>query len=190
MEKVILLSGSPRPDGNTYQVLEECKKEIEKEGLEAELISLSGMDIKGCIACYKCGELKKCALNDGLNEIIDKIRGAQGLIVGAPVYYGTPRGDLMNALQRIGSVSRSSDKFLAWKVGGPIAVARRAGVTNSYLEMMMVYFINEMIVPGSTYWNVVFGGKTKGEALKDEEGIRTVKRFAGNVAKLIKKINS
>lgn len=188
MAKVVLLSGSPRPDGNTYQVLEVCKKEIEKEGLEAEIISLARKDIKGCIACYRCGELKRCAINDGLNEIIDKIREAQGFIVGSPVYYGTARGDLMNALQRIGSVSRSSDNFLAWKVGGPIAVARRGGLSNTYLEMMMVYFINEMIVPGSTYWNIVFGGKTKGEALKDEEGIRTVSRFAGNVAKLIKKL--
>ena len=189
MEKVVLLSGSPRPEGNTYQVLGVCKEEIEREGLEAEIVSLAGKDIKGCIACYKCGELKKCSLNDGLNEIIDKIRGAQGFIVGSPVYFGTPRGDLMNALQRIGMVSRSTDKFLTWKVGGPIAVARRGGITNSFQEMLMVFFINEMIVPGSNYWNIVFGGKTKGEALKDEEGIATVTKFAGNVAKLIKKIN-
>lgn len=190
MGKVILLSGSPRPDGNTFKVLEVCKQEIEKEGLEAEVISLAGKEIKGCIACYRCGELGKCSLNDGLNEIIDKIRPAQGFIVGAPVYFGTARGDAMNALQRIGMVSRSSDKFLSWKVGGPIALARRGGITNSYQEMLMVYFINEMIVPGSNYWNIVFGGKVKGDALKDEEGLTTVTKFSTNVAKLIKKINN
>ncbi|MFZ7102669.1 MAG: flavodoxin family protein [Peptococcaceae bacterium] len=189
MYKVILLSGSPRNEGNTHQVLQACKEEIEKEGLEAEIVTLVGQDIKGCIACYKCGELGKCALNDGLNEIIDKIRDAQGLIAGAPVYFGTPRGDLMNALQRIGMVSRSSSRFLSWKVGGPIAVARRGGVTNSYQEMSMMFFINEMIVPGSNYWNIVFGGKEKGSALQDQEGMATVTKFSNNVARLIKKIN-
>ncbi|MFZ5944553.1 MAG: flavodoxin family protein [Bacillota bacterium] len=190
MHKVVLLSGSPRSEGNTHQVLEVCKNEIEKQGLEAKILTLVGKDIKGCIACYRCGELGKCSLNDGLNEIIDEIRDAQGFIVGAPVYFGTPRGDLMNALQRIGMVSRSSNKFLTWKVGGPIAVARRGGITNSYQEMMMMFMINDMIVPGSTYWNIVFGGKTKGDAIKDEEGIATVTHFAANVAKLIKKINN
>jgi len=187
--KVVLLSGSPRPDGNTFKVLEVCQKEIEKEGLETEIISLAGKDIKGCTACYKCSELGKCVLNDGLNEIIDKIRTAQGFIIGAPVYFGTARGDAMNALQRISMVSRSNDKFLSWKVGGPVVLARRGGLTATFQEMLMPFFINEMIVPGSTYWNFVLGGKIKGDALKDEEGIATVAKFANNVAKLINKIN-
>lgn len=187
MEKVILLSGSPRAKGNTAQVLEECKKVIANEGVEAEVISLAGKKIEGCIACYKCRDTKKCSLDDGLNEIIDKIRTAQGLIVGAPVYFGTPRGDLMNALQRIGMVSRGTDKFLSWKVGGPIAIARRGGLSTSYQEMLMFYFINDMIVPGANYWNLVFGAQP-GDALQDAEGMETVKQFSGNVAKLVKKL--
>lgn len=188
MAKVILLSGSPKAEGNTKQVLDVCKAEIEKEGLEAEVISLSGKDIKACVACYKCKEVGKCVLKDDLDEIIEKIRGAEGFIVGAPVYFGTARGDVMNALQRIGMASKGSDKFLSWKVGGPIAVSRRGGVSATYQEMLMFYFINDMIVPGADYWNIVFG-KAPGDAMKDQEGLDTVRKFSSNVAKLIKKIN-
>jgi multimeric flavodoxin WrbA len=170
------------------QVLGVCKEEVEKAGLEVDLISLHDKSIRSCIACYKCVGSGKCSLDDGLNEIIAKVRPAEGLIVAAPVYFGTARGDLMSALQRIGMVSYNNDKFLSWKVGGPVAVARRGGVSSSYQEMLMFFFINEMIVPGSTYWNIIFG-KQPGEALNDAEGINTVRRFAQNVAVLIKKLN-
>jgi multimeric flavodoxin WrbA len=185
LNKVILLCGSPRPKGNTMQVLQSCAQIIQDNGVAAEIISFAGMNIKSCIACNKCIELKKCVQEDGLNEIIEKIREAKGLIVGAPVYYGTARGDMMSALQRIGKVSGATDQYLSWKVGGPIAVARRGGHTASIQEMLMFYFINDMIVPGSTYWNIVFG-KNPGEALEDQEGMKTVHRFGENVAKLVK----
>lgn len=94
----------------------------------------------------------------------------------------------MAALQRIGMVSMSTDRFLTWKVGGPVAVARRGGHTSTIQEMLMFFFINNMIVPGSTYWNMLFG-KEPGEVWKDVEGINTVRVFAENVARLIKKIN-
>lgn len=187
MNKVILISGSPRPEGNTFQVLHECLKVIESHGVEAELISLAGKQIQSCIACGKCAELKKCVLNDGVNEIIEKLRNAQGFIVGTPVYYGTARGDLMSLLQRVGKVSGATDRFLSWKVGGPIAVARRGGQTASIQEMLMFYLMNDMIIPGSTYWNIAFG-RTPGEVLEDEEGVQTMRRFSENVAQLIKKI--
>ncbi len=187
MAKVILLSGSPRKNGNTMQVMLECEKVINNEGLEAEVISLAGNKIDACIACRKCAKLKKCVLNDGLNDILEKVREAEGFIVGAPVYFGTPRGDLMNAVQRISMVSYGTDRFLSWKVGGPIVVGRRGGLSNTYQEMLMFYFINEMIVPGSSYWNIAFG-KEAGEAMEDAEGLETIKKFASNVAKLIKKI--
>jgi multimeric flavodoxin WrbA len=188
MKKVILLCASPRPSGNTYQVLEECASVIEAEGLEVEIIPLQGKRIQSCIACGKCSELNECSLNDGLNDIIAKIREAHGFIVGTPVYFGTARGDVMSALQRIGYVSMSTDNFLSWKVGGPIAVARRGGQTSTLQEMLMFYLINDMIVPGSTYWNMVFG-RNPGEVQDDEEGMQTIRRFGYNVARLIKKIS-
>lgn len=187
MSKVILLNASPRANSNTKIVLEECAREIEKEGVEAEIISLRGMRIQSCIACLKCVEKGNCVLNDGLDEIIDKIREADGFIPAAPVYFGTARGDIMAALQRIGKVSRGGDKFLTWKVGGPIAVARRGGVTLTLQEMLMFFAINNMIVAGSTYWNMVIANE-EGTALEDKEGIETIRLFGQNVAKLIKKI--
>jgi multimeric flavodoxin WrbA len=127
MTKVVLLCGSPRRQGNTVQVLEECARVINSAGISTEVVSLAGKKIESCVSCGKCAQLKKCALNDGLNEIIEQIRAANGFIVGAPVYFGTARGEIMSALQRIGMVSRSSDSFLSGMIGGPIAVARRGG---------------------------------------------------------------
>lgn len=185
--RVVLLSGSPRPEGNTFQVVEECASVIREQGLDAEVISLAGMKIESCTACRRCGKEGNCVLDDGLAGIIDRIRDAEGFIVASPVYFGTARGDVMAALQRIGMVSMSTTRFLSWKVGGPIAIARRGGHTSAIQEMLMFFFINNMIVPGSTYWNMLFG-KDPGEVWKDVEGITTVRLFSENVARLIRKI--
>ena len=187
MKRVLLLCGSPRPNGNTYQVLNECANVIEDEGLEAEIISFAGRNIKSCIHCKMCFELNECNINDGLNEIITKIRESDGFIVGTPVYYGTARGDIMSALQRIGMVS-ISDNFLSWKVGGPIAIARRGGHTSTIQEMLMFFLYNDMIVPGSNSWNMVFGW-APGEVQDDKEGMEVIRKFGYNVATLIKKIS-
>lgn len=188
MKKVVLLCGSPRPEGNTAQVVSECAKVIRDAGLDAEIISLAGKQIQSCIACYKCKGEGRCVLEDGLNEIIDSIRSAKGFIVASPVYFGTARGDVMSALQRIGMVSRSNDGFLSGMVGGPIAVARRGGHTATIQEMLMFFLINEMIVCGSTYWNIIFG-LAPGDIWKDDEGIATMRVFAGNVADLVTKLD-
>ena len=186
MRKVVLISGSPKPEGNTALLMRECAQVIEAAGVQTEIISFAGRKIESCIACQKC-KSGHCGLEDGLNEIIDKIRTAQGFIVGTPVYFGTARGDTMCALQRIGYVSRNSDNFLKGKIGGPVAVARRGGQTLTLQEMMMFFLINDFIVPGSSYWNMAFG-RLPGEALKDEEGVQTIRHFAENVANLIKKL--
>lgn len=181
MKKVILLSGSPNPEGNTVQIFRECAKVMEENGVETEIISLAGMNLKDSMN-FQGG------YNDGFDQVIEKIQNAQGLIVGGPVYWGTVRAELMTALQRIAMASMQNGNFLSRMVGGPIAVARRGGVTSSIQEMMMFYLSNDMIVPGSTYWNIVFG-QQPGDALKDEEGMNTIRRFAENVAYLINKID-
>jgi multimeric flavodoxin WrbA len=188
MAKVLLVSGSPKAEGNTAQLINECARVIREAGVEAEVVSFSDMKIESCTACGKCSEAGKCSLDDGLNEVMDKLRSSQGLIVGSPVYFGTARGDVMAALQRIGYVSRMSDRFLSGKVGGAIAVARRGGQTFTLQEMLMFFLINDMIVPGSTYWNMVFG-RFPGEVWKDNEGIETIRHFAANVANLVKKLH-
>ena len=104
--RIIILNGSPRPEGNTAQVLGECVKAIEARGVEARVISLAGKSIESCKACYSCRETGRCSIDDGLNSIADEVRDARGFIVASPVYFGTARGDVMSALQRIGMISR------------------------------------------------------------------------------------
>jgi len=187
MPKTLLISGSPKEDGNTAQLIRECARVIEEQGVEAEVVTFADRKIESCTACGKCSETGECSLEDGLNDIIKKLRSCQGFIVGAPVYFGTARGDVMAALQRIGYVSRNTNQFLTGKVGGAIAVARRGGQTFTLQEMLMFFLINDMIVPGSTYWNMVFG-RLPGEVWQDHEGIETIRHFAANVANLINRL--
>ncbi len=179
MSKVILLSGSPNAEGNTMQILRECAKTIKANGVETELISLAGMKLHDAMD-FQSGD-------DGFDAVIEKIKGAQGLIVGGPVYWGTVRAQLMTALQRIAMASMQQGNFLSRMVGGPVAVARRGGSTAAIQEMLMFYLANDMIVPGSTYWNIVFG-QAPGQALEDEEGMDTIRRFGENTAFLVQKI--
>jgi multimeric flavodoxin WrbA len=186
--KVVLISGSPRANGNTAILIGECAKIIQQAGIETEVFSLVDMPIRSCVSCHKCRTLGECGIEDGLNHIIKVIRGAEGLIVGTPVYFGTARGDVLSALQRIGYVSRNTDKFLAGKIGGCIAVARRNGQDFTVREMMMFFLANDMVVPGSIHPNVAFGRKP-GEVAADEEGMDTARHFAANVARLVKKLH-
>jgi len=188
MKKVILVCGSPRKDGNTMTVLKACAKQIEAEGVEAEILDIGGMDVSACVACPVCQAADfRCVRQDGANELFARIAAADGLIVAAPVYFGTARGDMMNFLQRLSRASRNNGNFLDGMVGGPIAVARRGGHTATIQEMLMFCFICGMIVPGSTYWNMVVA-REKGEAEQDREGMETALRFAGRVAELVKKL--
>jgi multimeric flavodoxin WrbA len=182
-----MISGSPRKNGNSMELLGVCGEVFRREGLEYEIITLAGRKIESCSACGQCSKTGRCSIDDGTNEIIDSLRESEGFIVASPVYFGTARGDLMALLQRIGRVSRAGDRFLSRKVGGPIAVARRGGHTFTLQEMLMFFLISDMIVPGSTYWNMVFAAGI-GEVKDDKEGVETIRRFAENVAFLIKKL--
>ncbi|MBQ1501030.1 MAG: flavodoxin family protein [Firmicutes bacterium] len=186
--KVMLISGSPRKKGNSMAALKLAAEELQAAGLETEIVSLAGMDIGACRACSpcQCGS-GGCIIKDGANEIYEKIREADGLILAAPVYYGTPRGDIMNFIQRLGMYSARNGRFLEGKVGGPIAVARRGGHTAALNEMLMFCYICGMVVCGSHYWNMMVG-MDPGDVLDDEEGVSTVRTFAKNVARTIKKL--
>ncbi|MDO5845381.1 MAG: flavodoxin family protein [Methanocorpusculum sp.] len=186
MADVILISGSPRANGNTEYALNVCREVFEGRGLTAKIISLRGKEIHGCIACGQCGKLGHCSLKDDLNDMLPDIREAKGFIVGAPVYFGTARGDVMNLLQRVSMVARANGNWLAGKIGGPVVVARRGGLTSTLQEMLMSYFISGMTVCGSDYWNISFG-KNPGEVANDAEGMQTLRIFSENVAELILK---
>jgi multimeric flavodoxin WrbA len=182
--KAIAICGSPRSEGNTEFLLRHCLSKLEESGIQTEFIPLHDKTIKGCIACGGCGKTKDgtCSVkNDDLNAVFEKIKAAEIIVVGSPVYFGSATPELMAVLDRAGYVSRANGNLLSRKIGGPIVVARRAGQNFTFGQLLYWYMISDMVVPGSTYWNVAFGMKP-GEVKKDEEGLKTVERFAENLA--------
>jgi multimeric flavodoxin WrbA len=190
--KVIGIAGSLRSKSNTLLYVKTALEVLKKEGLETELISLKGKEIKPCIGCYDCAKKKKgvCTIKgDDFNEILGKMREAEGLILGSPVYLSSVVPQMMALLARATFVSYWSDKFFTGKVGGPITVARRAGHNLAFSQLLLWFFLNGLIVPGSTYWNVGMAGAGGArDAEKDEEGLKTVTNFAHNMAGLMKKL--
>jgi multimeric flavodoxin WrbA len=183
--KAIGIVGSPRKAGNTELLTAHCLKAIAEEGIETELIPLAGLNITGCKACGYCFEHPgECATKDDMQKVHKKMLAADIIIVGSPVYYGSATALVKGLLERAGYTSRGK---YAGKVGGPIVVARRAGQNFTFAELLFWYHINGMVNPGSIYWNVAFGWE-KGEAAKDEEGMRIVWEFGKNCAKVAKKL--
>ena len=185
--RIVLLSGSPRPEGNTVQVLRACAEAIGRQGVETELLTLSGKSIRACTSCMACRKEGACVIQDDADPLFQRIKQADGFIFGTPVYYGTARGDLLNFLQRLGGYSGHHGRFLDGMVGGPIVVGRRGGHTASLQELLMFCLITGMIVPGSTYWNILFGCEP-GEALQDQEGLAHTLGFATRCGELVKKL--
>ena len=184
--KVVGIVGSGRKGGNTEILTRIALDEIEKEGLETELISLAGKKIEPCDGCRSCSKTGKCHFKDDFGSVFTKMKKADGIILATPVYYGAATPQMVSLISRFYA---TRGKPLKNKVGGPIVVARRAGHNFTFAQLLFFFMISEMIVPGSTYWNVAFG-RSKGDVLKDEEGISTIKNFGRKMAWLIKKINT
>ena len=188
--KVLAIAGSLRPKSNTRYYLEQALAELEAQGIETELVSLRGKTIKPCLGCYKCVELAACAQSDDdFAPILQKMKEADGILLGSPVYLSSVVPQMMSLLARATFIAYWNDKFLSGKVGGPVTVARRAGHNMAFSQLLLWFFINGMTVPGSTYWNVgVSGAGGATNADTDEEGIQTVKNFAVNMAGVMKKL--
>ena len=185
--KAVAVIGSPRKNGNTEIFSQHVLKAIAEEGLETDLVRLAGLDIRPCNACMACTKELKCVIEDNFDPIFRKMINASGIIVGSPVYFGSATPEIMALLDRAGYVSRRHGHLFSRKVGGPITVARRTGQNFTYAQLLMWFSINGMIVPGSTYWNIAFGGR-KTDVLEDEEGVKTIRNFAENMAWLLEKI--
>jgi multimeric flavodoxin WrbA len=184
--KIVGIVGSARPGGNTEILTRIALEEIQKEGLETELVSLAGKKIMPCDGCRSCSKTGKCHFKDDFESIFMKMKKADGIILATPVYFGAATPQIVSLISRFYS---ARGKPLKNKVGGPIVVARRAGHNFTFAQLMFFFMISEMIVPGSSYWNVAFG-RLKGDVLKDEEGIDTIKNFGQKLAWLLKKINA
>jgi multimeric flavodoxin WrbA len=190
--KVIAVCGSPRLNGNTEELLQFFCDRVKDQGLETELILLAKNRVEPCIACVKCKQTKDgaCAQgNDDFNAIFDKMKTADAVVLGSPVYFGCATAQITGLLQRAGYVAKANGGLLSGKVGGAVVVARRAGQNFTFAQLNYFFTISEMVIPGSTYWNVAFG-RNKGEVMNDEEGVQTVARFADNVAALVKKLRA
>ncbi len=188
--KVIGINGSPRKGGNTEVLIQTVFAGLEKEGIETELVQLGGKPVHGCIACMKCREIKDghCHIkNDYLNELIDKMVAADGIILGSPVYFADITSEMKALLDVSGYVTRGNGHLLRRKVGAAVVVERRGGAMHAFGTLNNFFLINQMIVPGSSYWNFAFGG-APGEVLKDEEGIRIMHTLGENMAWLMKKL--
>jgi multimeric flavodoxin WrbA len=184
--KVVGIVGSARRGGNTEILTQIALEEIGKEGIETELISLAGKRIAPCDGCRSCVESGKCYIKDDFESVLAKMKEADGIILATPVYYGAATPQLVSLISRFYS---AGNKTLKRKVGGPIVVARRAGHNFTLAQLMFFFMISEMIVPGSTYWNIAFG-RQKGDVLKDKEGITTIKNFAHNMVWLLEKTHA
>ena len=188
----IAINGSARKDGNTAALLSRCLETLEGAGISGELVQLAGVQVKPCLACGTCFKKKNsvCVQDDDVfNEIFAKMCDADIIVVGSPVYFGSATAPVMALLQRAGYVARANGNLLSRKLGGPVAVARRAGENFTYAQLMYFFMISDMIVPGSTYWNVGIA-KDKGDIDTDAEGVETIQRFAENLAWLAKKISA
>jgi multimeric flavodoxin WrbA len=189
--KVVAFNGSARKDGNTAILINYVFRELEKEGIKTELVQLSGSKIHGCIACMKCFENKdqRCSVkNDIANECIEKMLGAGGIILGSPTYFANVSTEMKALIDRAGMVSRANSDMLARKVGAAVVAARRAGAIHVFNSINHFFFIGQMIVPGSSYWNLGMG-RQKGEVEKDDEGIQTMKNLGRNMAWLLNKLD-
>ena len=188
--KVLGISGSPRSGGNTEMLVKLALETLAEEGLETEFLSLADRPIKPCQACERCRGTNppRCMQEDPAFEgIIEKFIESQGILIGSPVYFGSATPQTMALLDRVGYVNRFAGNFLRRKVGAAIVVARRAGHNFTFAQINYFFLISEMIVPGSTYWNLALG-RAKGEVMNDQEGLDTVRTLARNMAWLLKKL--
>ncbi len=188
-KRVLAVNGSARKDGNTAVLIRTVFKELEAEGIETEMIQLAGKKVRGCAACYKCFENKdrQCAVKDDINEVIKKLDGADGIILASPAYFADVSAEMKALIDRAGFVSMANDRMYRRKVGAAVVAVRRAGAIHAFDSINHFFFIQEMIVPGSTYWNIGMG-REPGTVESDEEGLRTMTNLGKNMAWLLKRL--
>jgi multimeric flavodoxin WrbA len=189
--KVIGFNGSPRKDGNTSLLVKEVLKVLSENGIKTELIQLGGQKVNGCVACMKCKKKKDgfCQKkNDFLNECIAKMVKADGIIIGSPVYFSDVTPEVKALIDVAGYAGRAAGNIFRRKVGAAVVAVRRAGAIHTFDSINHFFLINEMIIPGSSYWNIGIG-REKGDVLNDEEGMKTMRTLGENMAWVMKALS-
>jgi multimeric flavodoxin WrbA len=190
--KVVAFNGSARKDGNTAILVRRVFAELEQEGIETELVQLAGQPIHGCSACGQCFKNKnqKCVFDDDIvNACIEKMRAADGIILASPTYFADLTSETKALIDRAGYVARANGNLFRRKVGAAVVTARRTGAIHALDSINHFFLIGEMIVPGSSYWNIGLG-RAIGEVEHDEEALRTMETLGQNMAWLLKKIHA
>ena len=184
--KVLLVNGSPRANGNTARALKEVADTLAAEGIETETVWIGTKPVRGCIACYQCIQksLGRCAFDDVANAIIEKLKGADGIVIGSPTYYGQPNGAFLAVWQR---VCFAGGAHVKTKPAASVAVCRRGGSTAAFQCMNMPFEMLNSPVIGSQYWNVAFG-RAEGECERDTEGMQTMRTLGRNMAWVVKNL--
>jgi multimeric flavodoxin WrbA len=185
--KVLLINGSPRVNGNTSLALGEIAKQLDKHGVETELVQIGNKPLHCCVACGYCRSNKHCVFTDDLcNEVVDKLATADALIVGTPTYYGQPNGGVLSLMQRVFYANGAAAQN---KPAAGVAVCRRGGATAALSSLNMMFQLLNMPLVTSQYWNIVYG-RDKGEAALDTEGMQTMRTLADNMSWMLRKIHA
>ncbi len=189
--KVVAFNGSARKDGNTAILVETVLRELKRQKISTELIQLSGKKIRGCTACGKCftNQDRHCAItNDIVNDCIDRMLAADGIILASPTYFADVSTEMKALIDRSGFVAKANQDMFRRKVGAAVVAVRRGGAIHAFDTMNHFFFISQMVVPGSSYWNIGLG-LAPGDVKNDDEGIMTMKTLGLNMAWLLKKLN-
>lgn len=184
--KVILFNGSPNIHGCTYTALHEIEETLQKNGIETEVFQVGSKNVRGCIGCGKCRESGKCIFDDIVNEAIDKIKEADGVVFGSPVYYASANGTMISFLDRL---FYAASQHLAYKPGAVVVSARRAGTTATYDELNKYLGISNMLIVPAPYWNMVHGN-TAEEVKQDKEGLYIMRQIGENMTWMLKMLEN
>jgi len=190
--RVVAFNGSPRKEGNTYHLLREVLGELETKDIETQIVQVGGELIRGCTACGTCRtkQVSKCKFDDDvINMCIKKMIDADGILLGSPTYFSDLTPELKALIDRAGYVARGNDHLFKRKVGAAVVAVRRAGSIHTLDSINHFFAISQMIIPGSTYWNIGFG-KDKGDVTNDDEGMDTMRNLGRNMAWLLGKIHA
>jgi multimeric flavodoxin WrbA len=188
--KVVAFNGSARKDGNTKILIDTVFAELKKEKIKTELVSLAGKKIRGCTACGKCfkNQDKRCVVKgDIVNDCIEKMLEADGIILASPTYFTDVSAEMKALIDRAGFVAKANQDMFRRKVGASVVAVRRAGGIHAFDTMNHFFFISQMVVPGSSYWNIGLG-LAPGDVKGDEEGLMTMQTLGKNMAWLLKKL--
>jgi multimeric flavodoxin WrbA len=188
---VVAISGSARREGNTALLLKRVLAVLEREGMQTELVQLAGETVGGCTACLRCRQAKdgQChGRNDAINRCIALMARADGILIGSPVYFSDLSTETKALIDRAGYVGMANDFLYRRKVGAAVVAVRRGGAVHAFDSINHFFLISQMIIPGSSYWNMGFG-REKGEAAQDAEGLRTMDTLGENMAWLLQQLH-